>query len=144
MVAARQHEYFALKGNTRYQLDSLDAGVGSFARALPQAANNTLLRPYIWEADGMLQLVTAVGILFFWLLVILFVVRNEKPLSVFFQNPLFLFLVFFPLALYLFTGYTVPFPGAIVRYKCIPELLLLSVMVLNIRLAVQKGYEKND
>jgi hypothetical protein len=133
VVAKRQHEYLALKGNTRYQLDSLEASVGSFASVLPQSANNTFLRPYIWEADGILQVVTSVGILFFWALVILAIARNERPWSEFFSKPLHLFLVFFPVALYLFIGFTVPFPGAIVRYKCIPELMLLSVLVMNIR-----------
>ena len=134
VVASRQHEFLALTGNTRFRLDSLEASVGSYMKVLPQAANNTFLRPYFWEAKGVLQLITAAGILFFWILVIVVIVRNDQPWSVFFQNPLHLFLVFFAISLYLFVGYTVPFPGAIVRYKSIPELLLLSVMVLNIRM----------
>jgi hypothetical protein len=141
VVASRQHEYLALEGNTRYRLDSLDASPGSYLKVLHQSANNSFLRPYIWEASGILQLVTAVGILFFWLLVILAIIRNEKPWKLFFQNPLNLFLVFFPVVLYLFIGYTVPFPGAIVRYKCIPELMLLCVLVLNIRIYGKKKYE---
>jgi hypothetical protein len=143
VVAGRQHEYLALKGNTRYQLDSLEASVGSFLSVLPQSANNTFLRPYVWEAEGMLQIVTSLGILFFWALVILAIARNEKPWREFFNNPLYLFLVFFPVTLYLFIGFTVPFPGAIVRYKSIPELMLLSVLILNIRWT-GKGYEKNQ
>jgi hypothetical protein len=134
LVASRQHEYLALEGNTRYGLDSLHANVGSYLKVLPQAANNTFLRPYIWEASGMLQLVTAAGILFFWLLLAVAMVRKEKPWYTFFSNPLFIFLVIFPACYYLFIGFTVPFPGAIVRYKSIPELMLLSVLVLNVRI----------
>lgn len=133
IVATRQHEYLALKGNTRYALDSLHADVGSYIKALPQSAGNTFFRPLLWEASGALQLMTGVSILFFWGLVIIAIARKERPWQEFFQNPLHLFLVFFPVVLYLFIGYTVPFPGAIVRYKCIPEILLLSVLLLNIR-----------
>jgi hypothetical protein len=32
--------------------------------------------------------------------------------------------------LYIFIGYAIPFPGAIVRYKAIPELLLLTIPVI--------------
>ena len=142
MVATRQHEYLALKGNTRFELDSLHADVGSYLAVLPQAARNTFLRPYIWEASGMLQLVTAAGILFFWLLVVVALVRKEKPWYSFFSNPLFVFLVIFPACYYLFIGFTVPFPGAIVRYKSIPELMLLTVLVLNIRMGA-KGLRKD-
>lgn len=134
IVATRQHEYLALEGNTRFGLDSLHADVGSYLHVLPQAANNTFLRPYFWEASGMLQLVTAAGIIFFWFLVVLAVVRKEKSWYDFFSNPLFVFLVIFPTCYYLFIGFTVPFPGAIVRYKSIPELMLLSVLVLNVRM----------
>lgn len=134
MVAKRQHEYLALEGNTRFGLDSLHGDVGSYLEVLPQAANNTFLRPYTWEASGMLQLVTAAGILFFWLLVVVALARNETPWYIFFSKPLFVFLVIFPACYYLFIGFTVPFPGAIVRYKSIPELMLLSVLVLNIRM----------
>jgi hypothetical protein len=132
IVAQRQHEYLALKGNTRFALDSLQGDVGSYLRVLPQAANNTFLRPYPWEAAGLLQLVTAAGILFFWLLLVLALVRKEKPWKIFFQNPLFVMLLFLPVCYYLFIGFTVPFPGAIVRYKSIPELMLLSLLVLNL------------
>lgn len=134
MVATRQHEYLALEGNTRFGLDSLQGNVGSYLKVLPQAANNTFLRPYIWEASGMLQLVTAAGILFFWLLVVAAIARKERPWYTFFSNPLFVFLVIFPACYYLFIGFTVPFPGAIVRYKSIPELMMLSVLVLNVRM----------
>lgn len=134
LVANRQHEFLALKGNTVFRLDSLHADVGSFIKVMPQAASNTFLRPYVWEADGALQVLTAGSIVFFWSLALLALVRPEKPWATFLQHPLVLFLVFFAVVLYLFIGYTVPFPGAIVRYKCIPELMLLSVLVLNLRL----------
>jgi hypothetical protein len=45
-------------------------------------------------------------------------------------KPLILFSLSFGITLYIFIGYTIPFPGAIVRYKAIPELLLLAVPVI--------------
>ncbi len=133
VVAGRQHEYLALKGNTRFRLDSLHADAGSYFKVLPQAAVNTFIRPFIWEAKGILQFMTALSIVFFWALAVYAFLKKDQPWSKFFQNPLFVFLLVFSVCFYLFIGYTVPFPGAIVRYKCIPELMLLCVLVCNLR-----------
>jgi hypothetical protein len=142
MVATRQHEYLALKANTRFELDSLRPAFNSYMHVLPQAVRNVYIRPYLWEAKGFLQLATAVSIMIMWLLVLLVIIRKEMPWSSYFRNPVILFFLFFCLNFYLLIGYTVPFPGAIVRYKVIPELLLFLVIVLNVRgwkNAVAKG-----
>lgn len=134
MVAARQHEYLALEGNTRFALDRLQPTFSSYLSVLPQSAHNTLLRPYLWEAKGILQIVTALSILFSWLLVVLAIVRKETPWKEYLKNPFVLFSLFFGVGLYLVIGFTVPFPGAIVRYKVIAELLMFLTIVSNIRM----------
>lgn len=125
MIAARQQEFLALKGNTRFQLDSLQPTIGSFVHVLPQAVSNTFLRPFLWEAHGVLQIMTALEIILFWLLGFFAIVRRDKSIS-FSANPLLWILLVFSISLYLLIGYVTPFPGAIVRYKIIPELLLLA------------------
>ena len=121
----------ALSGNTRFPLTPLQPTLYSFAAVAPEALQNTFLKPYLWEWKGFLQLVTALeNLLLPALLIWLLSTRpaiNEIPKS---AKALLLFLVFFSLSYYLFIGYTVPFPGAIVRYKIIPELLLLSTGLL--------------
>lgn len=132
IVSSRQHEFLALEGNTRFALDSLHADAVSYIRVWPQAAANTFLRPTPWEASGVLQIVTALTILFFWILVAWVIIKKDQPWKKFFQNPLLVFLLFFSVYYYLFIGYTVPFPGAIVRYKSVPELMLLCLMICNL------------
>lgn len=132
LIVARQQEFLALQGNTRLPLDTLEPTAGSFFRILPQAISNTFLRPYLWEARGLLQVMTALDILLFWLLVILAVVWRKKDNSSGI-TPLFWFLLFFGVSLYIFIGYVIPFPGAIVRYKVIPELFLLIVVGRQLR-----------
>jgi hypothetical protein len=46
------------------------------------------------------------------------------------KKPLNLFSLTFGIIFYIFIGYVIPFPGAIVRYKAIPELLLLCVLAI--------------
>lgn len=133
VIVERQQEFLALKGNTRFQLDTLEPTVGSFLQVLPQAVSNTFVRPFLWEAKGLLQVMTALEIMLFWGLVVLAFVRREKSEAGFTGYPLLWVLLLFSVSLYLFIGYVTPFPGAIVRYKTIPELFLLIVMVVQIR-----------
>jgi len=129
MIVQRQQEFMALKG-TRFPLDSLQPSVTGFARVLPQAVSHTFIRPYVWEAKGLLQIMTAVEILVCWLLVLLAIIKKDKYWKKELGNPLLVLCLFFGITLYIFIGYTIPFPGAIVRYKAIPELLLLPLPVI--------------
>ncbi len=130
VVVERQQEFLALKGNTRFALTALEPNPGSFIRVLPQAVSNTFLRPFLWEAKGMLQVMAALELLVFWALVVLVLVRGEKGTANLNSSTLMWMMLFFSISLYLFTGYVTPFPGAIVRYKIIPELFLLSLLVI--------------
>ncbi len=131
-VASRQLEYFGLRGNTRFHLDTLQPSVRSFAQVFPQSLNNTFLRPYPWEAKGFLQGAAAIEVLLVILLGILFIFNNYSGLKSHFRKPLILFSFLFAFSLYVFIGYTVPFPGAIIRYKIPAELLLVVVFASGI------------
>jgi hypothetical protein len=130
VIVKRQQEYFALPGKTRFALDSLQANAGSFVQVLPQAAGNTFIRPFIWEAKGALQVATALDILFCWLLVLMCFIKGDDNRRTYFRNPLIWTLLFFSLSMYLFIGYTVPWPGAMVRYKVMGELFLYAIAFL--------------
>ncbi|MCS3800182.1 hypothetical protein [Niastella sp. OAS944] len=129
VIAQRQQAFMALQG-TRFPLDTLQPTLGGFTRVLPQALSHTFVRPYIWEAQGALQLMTAAAIIIFWGLTIICIIKKEIHWKAMLCKPLILFSLGFGITLYIFIGYTIPFPGAIVRYKAIPELLLLAVPVI--------------
>ncbi len=133
MVAARQAEYLELHGNTRFRLDRLDASLPSFVKVLPQAVANTFFRPLPWEARGVLQLMSALDILLFWGLAAYCFFRRSPDRRRNWDQPLIPALLLAGLSLYIFIGYTVPFPGAIVRYKILPELFLYACLVVAIR-----------
>jgi hypothetical protein len=129
VIVDRQQGFLKLHG-TRFQLDSLQPTVTSFVRVLPQALSHTFIRPYFWEAKGALQIMTAAEILVCWLLVLLAIIKRDIHSKRTLHKPLILFCLAVGLTLYIFIGYVIPFPGAIVRYKAIPELLMLSVAVI--------------
>jgi len=136
IVVQKQHEFLTLKGNTVFALNKLEPNVKSFAVTLPQAALNTFLRPFPWEAKGILQIAAAAEIVFFWV-VTLFAITNYASIP---KISLTWFVIFFCTCTYLLVGYTVPFPGAIVRYKIIPELLFFLLLLPATPLKLKKIY----
>jgi hypothetical protein len=127
IVVNRQEKFLELDGNTRFELTKLTPETESFVKVLPQAFTNSFLRPYAWEAAGALQVATALEVILFWVLVAIFIVRPDPRWKQKITEPLMLGFLAFAGSLYLFTGYTVPFPGAIVRYKIIGELMFMVV-----------------
>jgi hypothetical protein len=131
-VMQEQREYFRLHAKTRYALDSLEATPAGVLRLLPQAAANGFLRPYLWEVKGpwqglmALESTALVAFTLWWVIYRLRRGTGWKP------EALLIFFLFFGVSLILAIGYVVPFPGAIVRYRAIPELLLVLAMTLSI------------
>lgn len=125
IVVHRQQEFFKLDGKTRFQLDSLAPDPLRFLEVAPQAVEHTLLRPYLWEAKGPLQWLTAGDVLLMLLLLLYIFWKGTYPgaggTSI---PPELLYPALFGFTLYLFIGYTIPFPGAIVRYKVQGEIFL--------------------
>ena len=136
IVVNKQHEFLELKGNTVFELNRLEPTVKSFVATLPQAALNTFLRPFPWEAKGILQMAAAIEIVFFWLVTVL-AIRNYSAISAW---PLTWFVGFFLVCTYLLIGYTVPFPGAIVRYKIIPELVFFLLLIPTLPIKLKKTH----
>ena len=124
-VAHRQQAFFALPGKTRFQLDSLNSSPYQFLKVAPQAMENTLLRPYLWEAKGALQWLSAIDALVLWACFLYFLAMRGYRQKEVLLHPHLLYPALFGLTLYLFIGYTIPFPGAIVRYKVQAEVFLL-------------------
>lgn len=130
VIASRQHDFFTLKGNTRFNLTPLNNNLASFIKVLPEALLNTFIRPFFGEAKGLLQWFAAIeniSVLLFIALTIFTCKRNGTQNN---TRPVVWALALAALFNYILIGYTVPFPGAAVRYKIIPELFLLSACLM--------------
>jgi hypothetical protein len=138
-LVQRQSEFLTLHGNTRLPLDRLEPTFWGFIRLFPQAFCNTFLRPFLWEAKGPLQLLSALELLGFLCLVFIYLRHPLRDRMETLRHPLSLFFILFAVSQILLIGFTVPFPGAIVRYKAVPETLLIMALALGVdwqRLAV--------
>jgi hypothetical protein len=131
-----QSSFFRLHGNTRYGLDSLQPGPISFLKVLPQAAANTMLRPYPWEGKNLLQSVSSIDILLLLTGVLFFFLSPERKKQV--SHPLYWFFLFYGISQLVLIGYAVPFPGAIVRYRSFCFLFLFLFLFSGSPLLQQK------
>lgn len=129
MVVNKQQEFLALTGKTRLTLEPLHANPVSFIKAFPQAVANTTLFPNPWEAKGGLQYITVIQNYFLICLFVVVMIRRFPGRRFLAGEPVFTVLLFFSVCVYLSIGYTIPFPGAIVRYKVIPEISLLLLLL---------------
>lgn len=126
-IQATQQKFFNLHGNTRYMLDSLESGPLGFLKILPQALVNSTLRPFPWEGKNLLQSVSAVEVLFLIAGILFFILSPRRREQI--SHPVYWLFLYYGLSQLLLIGYTVPFPGAIVRYRSIAFLFV--VLFLN-------------
>jgi hypothetical protein len=131
-----QQSFFRLHGNTRYALDSLEAGPVSFIRVLPGALVNSVLRPYPWEGKNLLQSVSSVDILLLLTGALFFFGSPQRKQQV--SHPLYWLFLFYGISQLISIGYTVPFPGAIVRYRSFCFLFLFLFLFSGNSLLQQK------
>lgn len=97
-------------------------------RLLPEAFQNSILRPYVWEGGKPFQLAFAAENTLFLLLLAGLLFFYKKPAG--FRLQLCLFFLFIAVANYMVIGITVPVLGAIVHYRVIAApFLLLGVLL---------------
>ncbi len=91
-IQLTQERFFALKGNTRYRLDSLTPGPVSFLKLLPQATANSVLRPWPWEGKNLLQSLSSIEVLFLLAGFLFFMVSPRRRAQV--SHPLYWFFLY--------------------------------------------------
>ena len=124
-LAEKQHQFLMLEANTVLSLTPLKPTVRSYTEVLPQAANHVFLRPYITEIKSPFHLMAFVEIVLIASIIIVAVLSSAKHMLRQLLQPFCLFLIMVSLSGLLIIGYTVPFTGAIVRYKALYTVLLL-------------------
>lgn len=104
-------------------INKLEPTICSFIKNSPQALMNTLLRPFVWELNSPLMLLSGVETLFL-LLILLLCLSFIKPLKNI-EWQYVLFCLSFVIIQFLIIGETTPVLGAIARYKTIALPFLL-------------------
>jgi hypothetical protein len=128
-MAERQEAFQHLEGGSYMFVPQLEGSLKSYVDVLPYAINHTFLRPYITESKNPFLLFASIETLFVLLIIVIALVQIKK-LKTIAEHPLLMLLLSLATINYLMIGYTVPFAGAIVRYRIFFEVMLLLPMLI--------------
>ncbi|MFT3701068.1 MAG: hypothetical protein QM802_01795 [Agriterribacter sp.] len=141
-LAEKQHQFIALEANTRLDLTALQPTLTSYLQVLPQAINHTILRPYPNEITTPFHLLAlAENILI--LVIIVWALLAGKQVTSIFNQPFSLFLLALAISGILLIGYTVPFTGAIIRYKALYIVFFLLPFACHVNMRKTKFRKKS-
>jgi hypothetical protein len=145
MLAHKQQDFISLaQGNERdpygkpippagsiVDVQVLEPNIYSFLKSIPQALNNAMFKPYLWQSKSVIIAFSAIENILVWLFILVCIVF-AKPLNKMHLNYI-LFCFAFAFAQLIIIGITTPVMGAIVRYKVIalPFLLIGFLMILD-------------
>jgi len=132
ILAHKQWAFLAENGGSDFGAVQLEPRLGSIAAAVPGGLVNSLFRPFLWDADGALQIISAVGILFVWGFVVVAFIFQKKEYT---WHPVTLFLLFYALSNLMLIGILVSNSGAMMRYRVIAIHFLVLVVAQMMRLS---------
>jgi hypothetical protein len=112
-----------MSGASRLRQTDLQPVFGSFFTHIPEALDHAALRPYLWQAKSVSEVIAGVEVIVF-LTIIMMTVFFHKGFP---NKSIDWFLMSFALSTLLFIGLVVSFSGAIVRYRAIYLMMILVV-----------------
>jgi hypothetical protein len=115
-----------------YDIGEMDGTIIGMVRALPQAINVSLFRPYIWEVKNIFMLLSSFESIFTFILTITVIYKGgiKNVLQLINKDPLINFLVLFSLVFAFGTGVSTGNFGTLVRYKIPLIPFYLSAMFI--------------
>lgn len=125
-LSLKQRDFLTLEGSSAVQLPFLIPTFKGFIAFLPYAVDMAFFRPHLSEVKNFSYIPAAVEVIIFILLIIssVFSIKRQTLCT-----PFILFLLFFSLSTLLICGYTVPYSGAIVRYRSLVLPLLITPLL---------------
>ena len=127
--SGKQKQFKQLDGNSRVSVHDLEPNLAGFLRNLPSAIDMSFFRPHPGE-PGMMSVFASIETWIFWLVVLVCLVYRQKSRPF---PPVILVGFLFAIIVLLIIGYTVPFSGAVVRYRALLLPLLLAPLIANLR-----------
>ena len=123
-ISSRQQEFTSLEGHSRLSLPLMDGTWTSILKTVPNAIRNGLFEPLPGSGGQIIYLAFSFELLAIWIIIaVALLLRPAPPLAAIPQpaaprhTPFTLFCMIFALSGLIIIGATVPFVGAIVRYR---------------------------
>ncbi|WP_157580665.1 hypothetical protein [Segetibacter koreensis] len=125
-IVNKQHEFLLLEGGSKVDVPQLKPTFINFISFLPDALDMAFLRPHTNEIRNISYIPAFVENI---LLLLLFLISPIYLYTTQQTQPVILVLFIFPISILLISGYTIPFTGAIVRYKSLVLPLLITPLL---------------
>lgn len=124
-VVKRKQDFNLLEGGrSNLPMRDLHPNAGSFINNTPEALSHVMLRPYPFEDKGVVYNLAAIE-LYFYLLILGFAIwKKRKSLNTIHSFNIYGFAFF--LSMVLIIGFTIPNLGAIVRYRSLIWIFVLT------------------
>jgi hypothetical protein len=123
-ISDNQTQFSKLAGSSLVERKPLEPGLQGFVSALPSALDMGFLRPHPSE-KGFTSLIASLEMIGFWILFFVCLARSKSAN----WSPIMYTCILFGLITLLIIGYTVPFSGAVVRYRALVLPFILAPAV---------------
>ncbi|HTI93236.1 MAG TPA: hypothetical protein VL727_21705 [Puia sp.] len=125
-ITARQQEFVSLEGHSRLPLPVMNGTWTSIIKTIPSAIRNGFFEPLPGSGGQIIYLAFSFELLAIWIIIAAALVLRPASSTSQRSYSLTLFCIIFSLSGLLIIGATVPFVGAIVRYRSIFLPFLLA------------------
>ncbi|MDA3614641.1 hypothetical protein [Polluticaenibacter yanchengensis] len=117
-IIDRQAEFLNLEANSVISYPQLEPDFFSFAKNLPLATVNAMVRPFPGDGGKLMYMVYALEMLVFWVCMVWIIIKGKRRMLN--KIPAFVWAMFlFAIANLLIIGYSIPNIGSITRYRSI-------------------------
>jgi hypothetical protein len=125
-ITNKRNEFLLLEGGSKVTMRQLEPNFISFVFFIPNAVDMAFLRPHPNEIKNFSFIPAVIEIIFLLFLLFISIVQSLKKVKL---KPVVLFSLFFSISIMLLSGYTIPFTGAIVRYRSFVLPLLITPLL---------------
>ena len=133
--AAYSQEGYSLAGGSNFNIGTLDGTMGSLLKMFPKAINASLFRPYLWEVNNPVMLISAIEsvTIFYMFLYALIKIGFRRFFGKIFTTPVLLFMFTYSVFLAGLVAITTTNFGSLVRYKIpgMPFFFCMLVILLS-------------
>ena len=132
-VIEKQGEFKKLSGTSQIQIPELENSVSSFIMFLPAAIDIAFFRPHVDEIRNKGYIPAVTEVICLWGVAIFSLFKRSNKTNSGEQKAFLIFCLCFSVSFLLLAGYTIPFSGAIVRYRAVvlPFLFIPLLQSLN-------------
>lgn len=131
-IANKQTEFLKLEGGSAVYSHNLKPNITGFFKFLPKALDMAFLQPRPTQINSYAYLPAMVEVMAFASMVMWVIIRYKKLPAL---PPIMLSMMLFAISVLLICGYTIPFTGAMVRYRSLVFPFLITPLLCSLILS---------